>query len=225
MPTLAAILFASFCFEWRKRIASPIELIYPLMFALLVVLMFGLALGGGAAQMRPTSPALLLIIVLLASLLSLNSLFKGDLEDGSLDQLCLSRAPLSVTLLGKALAHWLSCGLMLSLSSPLLLLLLRAPLDHLPLTIFVLSLTTLAITMLGLCTSALTVRLPQGGMLLLLLVMPLYLPILIFAVGTLMAVNAGESPRGALAALAAITLLSAALAPLAAALALRLTSD
>jgi heme exporter protein B len=125
----------------------------------------------------------------------------------------------------KALAHWLLYGVGLTLSTPLLAMLLNLPVELLPVMLIALGIGTLGATQIGIVAAALTARLRRSGILLALIVMPLYLPLLIFGSGAVDAVRLGESPKAALLLLAAQTVLLLTLAPPAAAAALRIGSD
>ena len=192
--------------------------------ALVVVVAFGI--GPDLNRLSILAPAILWIGALLASLLTLERLFQADAEDGSLDLLRMGPLPLTGLVGVKALAHWLTTGLPLSLAAPVLgLLLAIEPRVSLVLTASLL-VGTPALSLIGMLGAALTVGLRRGGVLLAILVLPLSVPVLIFGVGAANAAAlASGSPRAPMMLLAAITLASLALAPFAGAAALRAGLD
>jgi heme exporter protein B len=191
-------------------------------FYLIVVALMPLGLGPDLVLLSRIAPGVLWIALLLAALLSLGRLLEADLEDGSLDQLATSTLPLEAQMAAKALAHWLSTGIPLALMAPLLGLLLNLEIAAYP----VLAATTLAgtpaISFIGAVGAALTLRARKGGLLIALLVLPLYIPTLIFGISAIAAV---VTPPGSFAAsfaiLTAISLASIVLGPVAAAAAVR----
>jgi heme exporter protein B len=159
----------------------------------------------------------------LAALFSLENMFRSDFDDGALEQIALSPHPLSVLVLAKVLAHWLVSGLPLLLMAPLLALFLAMPTQ----AIYALELTLLVgtplLSLIGAIGVALTVGLRRGGILLTLLVLPLYIPVLIFATNAVSAAGAGMPVEGQLYFLAALLALALTLAPFATAAALRIS--
>jgi heme exporter protein B len=192
------------------------------LFFLLVVTLIPFAVGPDLVLLSRIGPAILWLGALLANLLALDRLLTMDQEDGSLDLILMAPLPLELALVAKALAHWLTTGLPLVAASPLLGLILN--LDALATGAVALTLLagTPALTFIGLVGAALTVALRRGGLLLAVLVLPLAVPVLIFGVAAANAAVAGPLPFGApFSILCALTLASLALAPFAAALALR----
>ena len=192
-----------------------------LAFFLMVGLLVPLGIGPEPGRLAPVAPGTLWIGALLASLLSLDRLFQADFEDGSLDILALSPLPLEALVALKALAHWLTTGLPLTFVAPLLALTLQLPAPAYPWLLASLAIGTPALSFLGAIGAALTVGVRRGGLLLSLLVLPLYIPTLIFGARAVIAAGEGD-PRGALALLGGLTLFILALAPFAAAAALRI---
>jgi heme exporter protein B len=191
------------------------------MFFLTLIAITPFAIGADQKLIARLAPALLWLAALLATLLGLDRLFQADDEDGALDQFLLSGTPLIVIVLAKALAHWLTTGLPLSLAAPVLgLMLAIEPQAMLPLTLSLL-IGTPALTLIGLVGAALTVSLNRGGLLLSILVVPTAIPTLIFGVGVAKAAAAGEAFGAPLMILAGTTLFALALSPAAAAFALR----
>jgi heme exporter protein B len=196
-----------------------------LIFFLAFVAITPFAIGPDQATLGRLAPAILWIAALLATLFGLDRLFQADDEDGSLDQLLLSGHPLEMVVLAKCLAHWLSTGLVLSLTAPLFGLMLNLPLaamGPLMLTLFV---GTPAITLLGSVAAALSVSLRRGGLLVGVLALPLLVPVLIFGVGATQSAITGPVSFGTpFLLLVSVSLVTLAVAPFAAAAALRLRS-
>ncbi|HTV37550.1 MAG TPA: heme exporter protein CcmB [Xanthobacteraceae bacterium] len=192
------------------------------LFFLVVVTMTPFAIGPDLALLKRIGPAILWLAALLASLLALDRLFAADHEDGSLDLLLMSRAPLELVVAVKGLAHWLTTGLPLVVAAPLIGLLLNldpAAQGALVLTLLV---GTPSLTFIGLIGAAIAVALRRGGLLLAILVLPLTVPVLIFGVAAANAAMVGPTPFGTpFTILCALTLMSLVIGPFAAAAALR----
>lgn len=201
------------------------ELALPLLFYLLVVTLVPLAVSPDAATLAGLAPGIIWVGALLATLLSLERLFRSDFDDGSLDLMLLSPAPLPLLVLAKVLAHWLTTGLPLLLVSPLLALMLALPERALTTLLASLALGTPVLSFIGAVGVGLTVGVRRGGALLALLVLPLYVPVLIFGANAVSAAADGLPVLGQLYMLGAFLALSASLAPLAAAGALRITAS
>lgn len=204
---------------WRRRG----DALNPMLFALLVVVQFPFALGPEPELMQRIAPGAILVAILLAGLLSLDVLFRGDLEDGSLEQLVLSPHPLALLLACKILVHWLSTGAPLILAAPLLGELLHIAAPVRPVLLVALALATPLLSLIGAICVALTAGMRRSGMLLALLVLPLYVPVLIFAAGACSAAQAGLAATAPLLWLGVGLTLSLVLAPLACAAALRIS--
>ncbi len=183
------------------------------------------AIGPDQKLLSRLAPAILWIGVLLASLLGLDRLFHADEEDGTLDLLMASPAPLTAIVMVKCLAHWLTTGLPLILITPLLAILLGLDWQYLPRLLLTLCIGTPALTCLGSIGAALTLSLRRGGLVLAVIILPLALPLLIFAVAAASADGTGNSARAPLLLLAAVALVILAFAPLVSAAALRLTRN
>lgn len=192
-----------------------------LAFFLIVCALVPFGVGPGASTLAPIAPGILWIGALLACLLSLDRIFALDHEDGSLDLLATAPLPLEATAATKALAHWLTTGLPLVAISPLLGLLLHLPAQATPWLLISLTLGTPALSWIGTFGAALTVGIKRGGLLLALLVLPLYVPTLIFGAMVVARGAAGLDTTTPLALLAGISLGAVALLPFAAAAALR----
>jgi heme exporter protein B len=200
------------------------QLAQPLMFYVLVVSLFPLAVSPDPATLANLAPGIIWIGALLSTLLSLERVFRSDFDDGALDLLLLSRAPLELLVLAKIFAHWLSTGLPLLIVAPALSLLLALPDHALPTLLMSLALGTPVLSLVGAVGVALTVSVRRGGALLALLVLPLYVPILIFGANAVAAAADSLPVAGQLTMLGALLVLSLTLAPIAAAAALRITA-
>ena len=193
-----------------------------MLFAILVVSLFPFALGPQPEILARIAPGVIWVALLLAGLLSLDTLFRSDLDDGSLEQLLLAPHPLSLLVACKIAMHWLSTALPLILVTPLLASMLYLPDAQLPVLLQSLALGTPLLSLIGAVVVALTVGMRRSGMLLALLALPLYVPVLIFGAGSVMQAAVGLPHAGALLLLGAGLALALVLAPLAAAAALRI---
>ena len=199
------------------------ELINPLLFFMIVVTLFPLGVSPEETLLRTLAPGVIWIAALLSALFSLESMFRSDFDDGALEQMALSPQPLPVLVLAKVLAHWLVSGLPMLMMAPLLALLLAMPgtgIQALELTLLV---GTPLLSLIGSIGVALTVGMRRGGVLLTLLVLPLYVPILIFATNAVTAAVAGLPYDGQMYFLAALLALAMTLSPFATAAALRIS--
>jgi heme exporter protein B len=194
-------------------------------FFVLVVLLFPLGVGPEAAILARIAAGVLWVAALLAALLSLDRLFQADYEDGSLDLLLLAPLPTSLVVLAKCVAHWLVTGLPLAIVAPLLAVLLQLEVAALPTLVLAMLLGTPILSLIGGIGAALTVGVRRGGVLLSLLVLPLFIPALIFGAAAVEAAATGLSPAPHLLILAALLFAALALAPWAAAAALRLAAE
>ncbi len=203
---------------WRRRG----DAFQPALFALLVVVLFALALGGEPQALAKVAPAVLWVAVLLAGLLSLDTLFRGDAEDGSLEQWILAPVPLAWLVAVRVFSHWLTTAVPLLITTPVLGELLHLPHAQLPVLMASLALGTPLLSLLGAVVAALTVGMRRSGILVALLALPLYVPVLVFGAGSVAASAQGLDAVGALLLLAAGLVLALVLAPLAAAAAIRI---
>lgn len=213
-----ALLMRDLRLLWRRRG----DALQPALFALLVVMLFALALGGEARTLAPVASGVLWVAVLLAGLLSLDSLFRGDAEDGSLEQWMLAPVPLAWLVLVRTCIHWLTTALPILIATPILAELLHLPRAQLEVLLLSLSLGTPLLSLIGAVVAALTVGMRRSGILVALLALPLYVPILVFGAGSVAASAQGLDPIGALLLLGAGLVLALVLAPLAAAAAIRI---
>jgi len=196
-----------------------------LIFFLIVVSLFPLGIGPERDTLRLIAPGVVWVGALLASMLALEQLFSADHRDGTLEQILLTAQPLAPLVIGKVVAHWLVSGLPLVLISPLLGLQYDLPWEGLRALILSLLLGTPTLSLIGAIGAALTLGLRSGGVLLALLVLPLYVPVLIFGAGAVEATLSGLGGDAHLTMLAAILVGSLVLAPLAIAAALRVAAD
>ena len=199
------------------------EMINPLLFFVLVTSLFPLGIGADPKLLQAVGPGVIWVAALLAALLSLEGIFRSDFEDGTLEQFLLSSHPVSVLVLAKVLAHWLITGLPLLVISPLLGVLLGLPGDAIMILLVTLTLGTPVLSLIGAVGVALTVGLRKGGMILSLLVLPLYVPLLIFAASAVDTAAAGLPVTAHLSLFSALLVLSLSLSPLATAAALRIS--
>ena len=199
------------------------EIIHPIIFFIMVISLFPLAIGDDKVLLQKIAPAIIWVTALLATMLSLDSLFRSDFEDGSLEQMTLLKTPLSFLVTAKISAHWVITGLPLILITPLLAVLLYMPSESISMLLLTLLLGTPTLSLIGAVGIALTVGLRQGGVILSLLILPLYIPVLIFATLALQNVEQGFSAEAQLAMMLAILVLAITLSPFAIAAALKVS--
>ena len=199
------------------------EIIHPLIFFVMVISLFPLAIGDDKILLQKIAPAIIWVTALLATMLSLDNLFRSDFEDGSLEQMTLLKTPLSFLVTAKIAAHWVITGLPLILITPLLAVLLYMPSETVSMLLLTLLLGTPTLSLIGAVGIALTVGLRQGGVILSLLILPLYIPVLIFATLALQNVDQGFSAEAQLAMMLAILVLAITLSPFAIAAALKVS--
>ena len=212
-----------FAREMRLAWRNGAEILNPLWFFLVVITLFPFGVGADPQLLVQIAPGIVWVAALLAALLVMDRLFRDDWQDGSLEQLLLLPTPLVVVVLVKVLAHWVMTGLPLLVVSPLAALLLGMAPHDAGILALTLLLGTPTLSFFGAVGVGLTVGLRRGGVLLSLLVLPLSVPLLIFATGAIQAGAAGLPVDGYLAILAAFLAASATLCPFATAAALRLT--
>ena len=196
-----------------------------LIFFVIVVSLFPLGIGPERETLRLIAPGVVWVGALLASMLALDQLFAADHRDGTLEQMLLTPQPVSLLVVGKVTAHWLATGLPLVLVAPLLGLQYDLSTDSLGVLMLSLMLGTPALSLIGAIGAALTLGLRSGGVLMALLVLPLYIPVLIFGAGAVEAEASGLGGGGHMYMLAAILVGSVVLAPLAITAALRVSSE
>jgi len=216
---LGALLQRDLLLAYRHRS----ELGNPLLFFTMVVTFFPLGLSPEPQLLRTIAPGVVWVAALLAAMLALEAVFRSDFEDGSLEQMILAPHPLPLLVLAKVVAHWLVSGVPLLLLAPLLGLMLNLEPASIGVLLATLALGTPVLSLIGAIGVALTVGLRRGGMLLSLLVLPLYLPVLIFAASAVTQGAAGLDVTGQLAMLGSMLALALVAAPFAAAAALRIS--
>lgn len=216
-----AILNREFIIAYRHRA----ELLNPLLFFVIVVCIFPLALNAQPQLLQIIAPGVIWVAALLATLLSLDQLFRSDAADGFLDQLILSQHSLIALIFTKIIAHWLVTGFPLILLAPLLGLLMHLPGKVIGMLCVTLILGTPVLSLIGAIFSALTLSLRNNGLLLPLLVLPFYVPILIFGAGSVALSASGMAIHGQLTIMLAMLVLSLPLAPLATSAALKVAAE
>lgn len=216
-----ALLRRELLLAWRRRS----DVLFPVLYALIVVTLFPFALGPEDALLARISGGVLLVTVLLAMLPNLESMFRGDLEDGSLEQMLLAPQPLALLVLVRVLTHWATTTLPLIVVMPLLALLLRLPIEVLPVLLIALLLATPLLALMGAILSALTAGTRRSAILLALMLLPLAVPVVIFAAGAVAAAQSGLPYLAPLLWLAAALILALVLAPFACAAALRIAVE
>jgi heme exporter protein B len=201
------------------------DLVLPLVFFVIVCTLFPLAVGQNAKILQQIGPGAIWVAALLATLLSLNSLFREDFEDGSLEQLVLSKEPLSLLLLGKTMAHWLVTELPLIIIAPVLAFGFGMPASGVTGLMLTLLVGTPALSLIGAVGAALTAGLRGASGLLALLLLPLTVPVLIFGARAAALASEGHPIAGPLYLLGGITVLALTLTPFATAAAVRVSLD
>ncbi|TAN03832.1 MAG: heme exporter protein CcmB [Rhodanobacteraceae bacterium] len=217
----AALLRRDFTLAWRRRG----ELFLPLLYAVIVAALFPFALGPDPELLGRIAGGVLLVIVVLAMLPALESMFRSDLEDGTLEQWLLAPQPLALLALTRVIAHWLTTVLPLIIVMPLLGALLNLPVKVLPVLMLTLLLATPLLVLLGAVLSALAAGARRSGILVALMLLPLAVPVVIFAAGAIAAAQSGMPYVAPLTWLAAALVLAIVLAPLACAAALRIAVE
>lgn len=222
-PSMVHMLSALFSRDMLLAFRSRGELLNPLMFFLMVASLFPLAVSPDPKFLATIAPGVIWVGALLATLLSLDLIFKSDFEDGSLEQMLLLPQSTLLFVLVKVKVHWLVAGLPLALIAPLLGMMLALPDGGYPPLLLSLLLGTPILSLIGAIGAGLTVGLRKGGMLLPLLILPLYIPVLIFAASAVQAGVLGQSYQGHLLFMAAYLALTLVIAPFATSLALRIS--
>ncbi len=210
--------------DLRLSVRHRGELAQPLVLFAAVAALFPLGLGPERELLQRIAPGVIWVAALLAALLPMERMFRADHDDGTLEQLLLSPHPAALLALAKIAAQWLATGLPIIALAPAVALVLQLPSQALPALLATLALGTPVLSLIGAIGAALTVGLRAGGPLLALLLLPLYIPVLIFAAGSVDAAAAGLPIAGPLSLLAAMLVLALTLAPAAVAAALRISA-
>lgn len=221
VPACVAVLRRDLTLAWRRRG----DIVMPVLYALIVTTLFPFALGPENALLQRIAGGVVLVTMLLAMLLALDAMFRSDIEDGSLEQLMLSPQPLALMMGMKILAHWITTALPLIVIAPLLASMLHLPAAVMPVLIYALLLATPLLSLLGAVLVALTAGSRRSGMLLALMLLPLCVPVVIFAAGAVAAAQQGLPWLAPIAWLGAALAMALVLAPLACAAALRIALD
>lgn len=208
-----AVLRRTFARELQLAYRRRADLANPLFFFLIVVSLFPIGVTPDLEKLSEMAPGVLWVAALLAALLSLDLLFKHDHDDGSLEQLLLSSVPAQLLVLCKIISHWLVTGLPLVLMSPLLSVMLALPSHAIPMLMLTLALGTFTLSLIGSVGAALTVSLRKGGLLLTVLIMPMFVPVIIFGTSAIQSISIGQPWVAEVAFLSAITLVALALTP------------
>lgn len=218
MHKMQALLSRDLSLMWQKRS----DAMQPMLFALMVCVMFPLALGSEQTRLAQSAGAVIWVAHLLASLLVLDNLYRSDFEDGSLEQLLLAPVPLPLVIASKVAVHWLTTALPVLLITPLLAQLLFLPEGLLPVLMLSLILGSLLMSLIGAIIAALTLGIQRSGMLLALMALPMYVPVLVFGAGSVWQAGQGLPWLGGIWLMCAGLALLLILAPWAAATALRI---
>lgn len=218
IPAIRAMLLRDLRLIWRRRG----DALQPVLFALLIVVLFALGVDTRSGAMAQAAPAVIWLAALLSGLLALDALFRGDAEDGSLEQWLLSPQPLALLVAVRVFTHWVTTALPIIVVSPLLGELLHLPHAQLPMLAGSLLLGTPLLSLVGAVVAALTVGLRRAGALLALLALPLYVPVLVFGAGSLVAAAQGLDASAGLLILAAMLAVALVVAPVVTAIALRI---
>ena len=211
--------------DLRLAARRRVESLLPVAFFVVAVSLFPLGVGPEPQTLRAIAPGIVWVCALMATMLSVHTLYATDLTDGSLEQMLMTPASAVPVALAKATGHWLVAGLPLIVASPVIGLLFGMSGQALSTLVLSLLLGTPVLSLLGGLGAALTLGLRSGGMLLILIVLPLATPALIFGAGAIGAVDAGLSPHGHLSLLGALLIATAMGAPVATASALRISSE
>ncbi|WP_370978550.1 heme exporter protein CcmB [Agaribacterium sp. ZY112] len=207
--------YEAFRRECLTAVRNRSELFNPLIFFLSIIMFVPLGVSPDANVLASIAPGMIWIVALLSVLLSLDKVFQSDYDDGCLEQMILSGQSMYLMVIAKVLAHWCFTGLLLTLLSPVLALMMALPSQAYGALLLSLFLGTGALSFIGAVGAALTVSLRRGGLLLSLIIIPLYVPVLIFGASCVRSAALGDPYSGQLAILAALWLLSVMLAPLA----------
>ena len=209
-----SILAATFQREWQLAWRNLADAVNPVAFFLMVVTLVPLGIGTDKTQLSVIAPGIVWVAALLASLLSVDMLFRRDYDDSTLEQYLLLPDQLYGIIWIKVLVHWLFAGLPLVLISPLLGMMLSLPPLAIPVLMLSLALGTVSLSLVGAIGASLTVSLRRGGLLIAVIALPLYIPVLIFGASATAQAAAGIFPAGQLAMLGAFALLALGLSPL-----------
>ena len=221
LKTLYCVIRRDLLLVFRRRA----DVLTTLFFFVIVCTLFPLGVGPDKALLRTMAPGIVWVAALLASMLALGRLFELDYADGTLEQMSLSSEPLSVIVIGKVIAHWLVSGFLLILAAPLLAVQFDLPRESILVLVYSLLIGTPILSLIGAIGAALTLGVRGGGVLLSLLILPLYIPVLIFGAGAVGAEASGLGSEAHLLLLGGLLAGAAALTPWATAVALRIALE
>ena len=224
-PSTTSAFFALIKRDLMLSYRHRTELLNPLLFFVIVVTLFPLGTSPEKALLQTMAPGVIWVAALLAAMLSLDTMFKADYDDGTLEQMLLSPHSNAMLVLAKIISHWLVTGVPIILLAPLLGLFMFLPAEGITTLMLTLLLGTPILSLVGAIGMGLTLGLNRGGMLLSLLVLPLYIPVLIFSANAVDASLAGLEIKGQIYFLAALLVLSITLAPIATATALKISVE
>ncbi|MEP1213850.1 MAG: heme exporter protein CcmB [Marinobacter sp.] len=219
----ATAMKAVFVRDLKTAFRQPQDLLNPLLFFVMVVTLFPLGVSPEVSFLQQAGGGILWVAALLSVLLSLDHLYRHDFDDGTLEQLVLQPQPLFLLVLAKSLAHWVLTGLPLVLLAPVLGIMVHLEGNSVAVLCLTLLIGTPVLSLIGSIGAALTLGLRSAGVLLSLLIIPLYIPVLIFGTGTVLAAAEGAPVTGQLALMGAFLMLALTLAPFASAAALRIS--
>jgi heme exporter protein B len=221
LKTINSVIQRDLLLAFRRRS----DMLMTVFFFIIVVSLFPLGVSPEADLLRVMAPGILWVAALLASMLALGRLFAMDYADGSLEQMLLLPEPLVIIVIGKVIAHWLVTGLPLVLLAPLMALQFDLPASSIAVLFYSLLIGTPILSLIGAIGAALTLGVRGGGVLISLLVLPLYIPVLIFGAGAVSAEVSGLGSESHLLLLGGVLAAAAALAPWASAAALRISLE
>ena len=219
LQAFSAELHADLKLAYRHKSA----LFNPLLFFIMTAVLFAFGVGPESTVLSTLAPGVIWVAALLASLLALDHLFREDFENGSLEQLMLSPHSSSLLVLAKIIVHWLVTGLPLIIISPFIALMMQLPTQAYGVMLLSLLLGTPALSLIGAVGVGLTAGIKRSGLLLSLLVIPLFIPVLIFGASAVQAAAVGLTAAGQLYLLAAFSVLSLVLTPFAASAAIKIS--
>ncbi len=220
-----AAFFAILRRDLRLGLRGGVDSAQPLIFFVMALTLFPLGVGPAPETLERIGVGIIWVLALLAVMLSLDRMFQADADDGTLEQFALANMPLELTVLAKCLAHWIMSGLLLVIASPLLAVMLNQPFETIRVLTPALLLGTPILTLIGSVGAALMVGAKRGGVMIALLVLPLYIPVLIFGVSAVEGEVMGLGGRPQLLILGAMLLTALSLTPFASAAALRLSME
>ncbi len=208
------LLIAAMLRDLKAHVRRPGDVLNPLVFFIIVISLFPLGIGPGQATLQLIAPGVIWVAALLATMMAMENMFRSDFEDGSLEQMALSPQSMPLLVLGKIVAHWLVSGLPLVLLTPVVSLTYYLSGEAILVMTLSVLLATPSLSMIGSVGAALTLGLPRGGLLIAILVLPLYVPVLIFATSMVLSGTEGTDYTGQMYWLMAILLMALALVPL-----------